>query len=272
MNKSANDSAAPPDRILFEPARKAGRIFKDYVLDLYFPAHALSWWQRVWCAPLLFLVEYLVYRVDSVTERSQHIDLEVTRAADYDTLHRYKAAFARLLRGLGVHSDAVAAQLDAGEQYVRLENRVTSGPQPSAVEVLRLVELRPSDVRLLHAMIFGLLRRPADQRMLDLLWPVEVLADIGNDISHASGDIAAGRFNTYGVFLRLYHDEAPQRLRTEIEHYERLFHERLAELPPGRRQDLKDLCERRYRPLIRGLTDLPTALRPTTSPQPEEKS
>ena len=49
--------------------RKAALIFKDYVLDLYYPVHRLSWRDRLRCTPLLLLIEYLVYRVDAVTER-----------------------------------------------------------------------------------------------------------------------------------------------------------------------------------------------------------
>lgn len=231
-----------------EVPRKAGRIFKDYVLDLYFPAQRLSRWQRLRCAPLLLLVEYLVYRVDTVAENTKDVQLEAVGNTEYQTLHRYKAAFESLLRRARAHNEAVARQLALGEQYVRMENKVTSTRLAGHAEVLRLAELRPSDVRLLHGMTFALLDRPVDNDLLDLLWPVEVLADIGNDLDHYDRDVAAGRFNTYHAFVRLYGPAAPERLSAEVARYEELFRARLATFPIDRQAELTALCTRRYRP------------------------
>lgn len=228
---------------------KATRIFKDYVLRLYFPANRLSWPQRLRCVAPLLLVEYLVYKVDSITESAQNVDLEVTKDADYDALFLYKAKFEKLLRRMKAYNRLVAWHMEMGEQYVRIENKVTSNRVVDHGQVVRLAELRPSDVRLLHGMIFALLRRPCDDDLLDLLWPVEVLADIGNDLAHYRDDLVNGRFNTYAMFVELYGSMAPERIRAEITHYEELFCARLAMFPEGRQTELKKLCTRRYRDL-----------------------
>lgn len=49
------------------------------------------------------------------------------------------------------------------------QGHLESGGRPW--QVMRLAELRPSDVRLLHGMIFALLRRPCDDDLQGLLWP-----------------------------------------------------------------------------------------------------
>ncbi len=240
----------------FEIPSKAWGIVKEYVLDLYFPAQRLTWCQRLRCAPVLFLVEYLVYRADEVAENARHVDLCTVGRDDADarnryrykaTLDSYKATIELLLRCTGAHSEAVARQLELGERYIYLENRATSTGVASHAEVLRLAELRPSDVRLLHCMTFALLGRPVDNNLLDVLWPVEVLADIGNDLAHYHDDVAHGRFNTYDAFVRLYGGDAPIRLRAEIARYEHLLHTRLAKLPARRQNELVALCTRRYR-------------------------
>jgi hypothetical protein len=248
-------SLQKPLRTSFEVPCKAGRIVKDYVFDLYFPAQRLSWWQRLRCTPMILLIEYLVYRVDAVAERAKDVDLDAARKDDHDAARRYKATFEAyksrfesLLRLAHAHNEAVDRQLDLGEQYVYLENKVTSNRTASHAEVLQLAELRPSDVRLLHAMTFALLGRPVDQDLLDLLWPVEVLADIGNDLVHYHEDIATGRFNTYDAFVRLYGRAAPDRLHAEIVRYEQLFHAELVKFPLYRRAELAALCTHRYRP------------------------
>ena len=231
----------------YEVPRKAAGIFKDYVLDLYFPVHRLSWRDRLRCAPLLLLVEYMVYKTDAVAERAKDVDLDVVRNRDYDALHRYKAKFEAFLRRVGAYDSSVARQIDFGEQYVRLENKVTSNRTVDHADVMRLAELRPSDVRLLHSMIFAILNRPCDDGLLALLWPVEVLADIGNDLAHYRADVAGGQFNTYAMFAKLYGREAPELIRAEIARYERLFHAELAKFPGDRRRELAELCARRYR-------------------------
>lgn len=230
-----------------EVLRKACGIFQEYVLDLYFPAQRLSRWQRVRCAPMLFLVEYLVYRVDAVAEGTKTVDLDTASNKDYDKLVQYKEKFGALLRRTHAHNEVVARELDLGEEYVRLENKVTSHGGASHEQILRLAELRASDVRLLHGMTFALLGKPIDNNLLNLLWPVEVLADIGNDLVHYERDVAAGHFNTYDAFVRLYGCAAPERLRAEIARYGRLFHAELEKFPADRRDELAALCVRRYR-------------------------
>lgn len=225
---------------------------------LYFPAQRLSVWQRLRCTPLLYLVECVIYRVDTIAERARDLDLESVADGrvenDHEEVARYRATFdvykARLesmLRRTGAYNEAVARQMELGEQYVYLENKITANRSASHAEVLQLAELRPSDVRLLHSMTYALLDRPVDTDLLELLWPVEVLADIGDDLVDYYRDVTAGRFNTYDAFVRLYGAAAPDRLRTEIVRYEEQFHTKLAAFPANRRLELADLCARRYR-------------------------
>ena len=245
--------------IFTDGPRKAGGIFRDYALRLYYPLHELTWRDRWRCTPLLFGVELLVYQVDAVVERASDVDLDRVRNEDYVTLHRYKARFEALLRRVRAYNSTVAHQLDMGEQYVRLENRVTSGRLATHEDVLRLAELRPSDVRLMHAMIFPRLGRPVDEGLLDLLWPIEVLADIGNDLAHYREDVSTGQFNTYSAFVTLYGRAAPVRMRAEIDRYEHMFKTRLASIPPSQRARVEELCVRWYRSRIEHLPEPPTA-------------
>ncbi|MFI0902523.1 hypothetical protein ACH4TE_03100 [Streptomyces sioyaensis] len=231
---------------------KAARIVNDYVFRLYFPANRMPLPQRFRCAPLIMLVEYLVYQVDAVSEGAKRVDLAVVRDHDDDylTLHKYKAKFEKILRRMHAYNWSVAHQMEMAEQYVRLENKVTSNRLVAHAEVIRLAELRPSDVRLLHGMTFALRRQPCDENLLNLLWPVEVLADIGNDLAHYPDDVAKGQFNTYAAFVELYGAEAPERIRAEIARYERMFLAELEKFPCVRQAELKVLCARRYRRLI----------------------
>jgi hypothetical protein len=229
----------------YEVPRKASRIFKDYVLDLYYPLHRLSPLQRMRTAPLLFGVEYLVYRVDAIAEGVQNADISTND--NYARLQRYKDKLEAFLRFAHAFDRTVSHHMEMGKQYVILENRVTSSRLFDHATVIRLAELRPSDVRLLHSMMITLLGRADGDRLLTLTWPVEVLADIGNDLAHYRDDVANSRFNTFAMFVELYGDEAPKRLRSEIERYERLFLAELGNFPSARRDELGAICARRYR-------------------------
>jgi hypothetical protein len=251
-------------------ARAAAGIVKDYVLDLYYPIHGVRWRDKLRCSPLLLFIEYLVYRADATAESGKDIDLDAVRGREYETLAAYKARFIRILQKLDLYHRAAAREIERGEQYLRLENRVTSSrstrsspPSPPSplnrsadhADVMRIAELRPSDVRLLHCLLFGLLHRPCDEELLSLLWPVEVIADIGNDLLHYADDVAHGRYNTYHMLVDLHGSEAPDVVRAEISRYERLFLDRLEGFPLTRRGELLQLCARLYRPRIATIPD-----------------
>jgi hypothetical protein len=203
---------------------------------------------------MLFLIEYIVFQADAVAERAKDVDLDPARNNDHDTVHRYKATFEEfkatveaLLRRAHAYNEAVARQIDLGEEYLYLENKVTSNREATHAEVLRLAELRSFDLRLLHGMIFALLGRPVDNDLLNLLWPVEVLHDLGDDLVTYHQDIAAGNFNTYDAFVRLYGLAAPDRFCAEIARYEELFRAELAKFPADRQAELAAICARHYR-------------------------
>ena len=226
---------------------KAINIIRLYVLGFYAPIHQNSWRDTVRCLPLLLLIECMVYQADAVAENSRSIDLARTKNRDFDALTAKKDTFIRLLKRLDVYDPIVEHELHMGEQFIRLENRMTSGNAFDRSDVMRAAELRPSDVRLLHRLLLRTLKKPYDEELLSLLWPVEVLADIGGDFIHYAHDVDEGSYNTYDMFVRLYREEAPVYMRMEIEKYESLFLERLARRRTNREAELAELCGRLYR-------------------------
>jgi hypothetical protein len=199
---------------------------------------------------MLFLVEYLIFRGDALAEYAKDIDLDPRRNDDHLTVQSYRAAFNRskarlvtLLRWAHAYNDAVARQIVLGEEFLYLENKVTATRTATHDEAIRLADLRSFDLRLLHAMTFALLRRPVDQRLLDLLWPVEVLSDLGDDLVTYHEDLVTDDYNAYDTFVRLYGLDAPIRLRDELARYERLFDAELAKYPANRQVELAAICK-----------------------------
>ncbi|CAL9506801.1 hypothetical protein [Streptomyces sp. enrichment culture] len=254
-----------PAGLTSTPLAKAAGIVRDYVVRTYYVVDEVPRGQRLRLTPLLLGVEYLVYRVDSLAERNAAVDLDAVRNSDYDAFHTYKRAFEKVLRALGAWSEDVAFQVEEAERFVRLENATTSRGTVTREDALALAELRPTDVRLLRAMTFALRGRPMDPAARDLLWPVEVLADIANDLRHYEQDVSSGTLNVYAVFVDLFGDAAAGELRREVDRYEAMFHERLRALPPGRRARTAEVCRRRYAAAVR---PYPAAITPPPVPAP----
>lgn len=237
------------------PMVKAYRIVAEYAGLLYYPLHAVTFRRRLMITPRLLLVEYLVYRVDAVLERNRDNDLEVTRTTDYGRLHRYKTLFRLLLRLLGAWSGTVAARIDDGEAFARLENAVMARDDTTESDLRKMAELRPADVRLMHAMIEAMLGLPHDASLHQVLWPVEVLADIANDLEHYHQDVTAGNFNLYAEFLRLFGDRGPMRFRLFIEDYQSELARRVKALSPGRQDAVRLHCKALIRDRLASLPE-----------------
>ncbi|CAM5490983.1 hypothetical protein SVIOM342S_02844 [Streptomyces violaceorubidus] len=140
-----------PAGLAATPLGKAAGIVRDYVLRMYYVVDEVPRRQRLRLTPVLLGVEYLVYRVDSLAERNAAVDLDAVRGSDYEAFHTYKRAFEKVLRLLRAWNDDVAFLVDEAERFIRLENGTTSRGTVAREDVLAMVELRPTDVRLLVA-------------------------------------------------------------------------------------------------------------------------
>lgn len=225
----------------YEALQKSSLIVNDYVYDLYFPIHGLSSRDIFTYCPTLLAIESMVYQVDLVAENAKNVNVVQAKNEDFKTLTMQKYSFMKLLKKIGFDDLLIKKELANGEEYVKLENKVTSGGVIQHSEVMRIAELRPSDVRLLHCILFHLLKKPYDENLLSLLWPVEVIADIENDFKHYPDDVAKERYNTYHSFVKLYKEKAPNYIKAELEHYENLFKEKLATFPTNMQQNLMAL-------------------------------
>ncbi|MFD5901904.1 hypothetical protein ACFWHG_10405 [Streptomyces microflavus] len=254
-----------PAVLALTPLGKAAAIVRDYVLRMYYVVDEVPRLQRLRLTPVLLGVEYLVYRVDSLAERNATVDLDAVRNDDYEAFHTYKKAFEKVLRALGAWNEDVAFLVDEAERFIRLENGATSRGAATREDVLAMVELRPTDVRLLRAMAFALRGRPMDPATRELLWPVEVLADMANDLQHYERDVAAGTLNVYAVFVELYGDAAAVELRREVDRYKSMFLERLSALPPERRARIAEVCRTRFEAALEPYPPV-VAARPAPAP------
>ncbi len=208
--------------------QKSGKVLKDLAV-YYLPLYGLTcqdFWDHY---ALLAFVEAQIYQTDAALEAGQ------TGAAPFAGLQawtHHRGLITGLLQELDLMTPHIEAQLRDMGRYWELENQIVYQGVVTSETLIQATELRTSDVRLLHAILVRALDEPHDQALFDLLWPVEVLADIEEDLVQYTDDVAVQHFNTYRMYVKLHGAEAAGRLRADMEGYQALFLERLAALPP----------------------------------------
>lgn len=131
----------------------------------------------------------------------------------------------------------IAAELDAGERYWRLERNIcsqllSSQPQLSADDVMTAHSNKSFDYRVLHRVLLRLLRKPVDDALFACLRLDELLVDIGDDFTDYEDDIEKNSFNLLRCFVALHGVEhAPLRCASYISSLEAAHASALAELP-----------------------------------------
>lgn len=227
--------------VSYQAIQKAARIIK-YVYRFYFPLHGLDLEDIFIYYPTLTSVESMIYQADMIMEKGQNAKIFCTpNDNDKSGLKILKASLVNLLKELNCYDSTIEKELARGEEFIKLENKIMLGEVIKHSDVMRVAELRSSDIRLLHLVLFRLLGKAYDEKLLSLVWPVEVIADIEDDFNGYADDVAQGGYNTYRIFVALYKENAPKYIKAELDYYENLFKERLATFPEAKRQDLMAL-------------------------------
>jgi hypothetical protein len=226
-----------------KPIVKATKIFDRYVASTYFPSLNVPLASKAFLTPPLLFIEYLVYRADEVAERQSDINLASVKGSDYEKLYKYKKILEKFLRIIGAWNEKVSTQVENGEKYLRCENLATSGELTSREDAIKLIELRPSDVRLLREITSTKLRKKTSVDLENALWSAEVLADIGNDLEQYSQDLEDGKFNIISTFITLYGTSAHEEIQALIDHYRSRIESSLRRLDNTERMRVREILD-----------------------------
>jgi hypothetical protein len=223
--------------ISYEAIQKASRIIK-YVYKFYFPIHGLEAEDIFIYFPTLTSVESIIYQADLIMEMGQNENLSyIPQETDTSGLKMLKDSLLSFLKQLDLYDSEIEQELAKGEEFIKLENEIIIRGFNKHSDIMRVAELRSSDVRLLHLILFRMLKKNYDEQLLSLLWPVEVIADIEDDFNSYINDVNEGAYNTYRMFVKLYKENAPEYIKRELNYYETLFHKRLATFPIAKREN-----------------------------------
>ena len=217
--------------VSYHGMKKSARLLYDFAF-FYFPLHNLELKDFFTYYPLLGFAEAMVYETDVLIEAGQAGESGYQAEAP---VTRFKHLMVDLLQEISLYDPAIEIELEHGEEYYRLENQMMHDHVVTHELIMHAAEHRTFDMRVLHRILFKMLDKPYDESLFTLIRPVEELADIEDDIVQYHDDVKDNSYNTYRMFVRLYGQDAPQRLAAEIKKYEEQIEKNLASLPLRRK-------------------------------------
>ena len=213
---------------------KSGPMLK-FLFKVCGPIYDISDHDIFKCYPLLMFIESLIYEADQEIENNQSSSSPLTRLSISPWDDR-KTIIQSLLKELNLEHPTILNQLEKLGEYWKLESQLVTSEKITYEEVVRASELRDTDFRILHCTLIQMLDKPYRPEVFELLLPREILIEFNADFHSYNEDIAAGNYNTYWMFEKLYGEEAHHYLQAEIERYRNLFEEKLKQFPEAEQE------------------------------------
>ncbi|MBD2776526.1 hypothetical protein [Iningainema tapete] len=231
-----NEVAFKMPCISYQSMRRSNRVLREFVL-YYFPIYNLSINDLFRFYPILSFIEALVYQTNEEVEEVQSEGSQELQISPWKYKHKIILS---VLDKFNLKHFKVDFYLHKLGDYFDLETKLLTSRNVTLTMVKKAAELRSSDYRVLHCTLLKMLGLNYSQDELNeelkLMWPLEVLNDIEDDLMSYSEDVAAKQYNTYRMFVRMYREKAAYYLRRELDYYESLFHAQLSRFSDLKRE------------------------------------
>ena len=211
-----------------------------YDLAAYFlPLYGLSYGDFFTYYPVLGFVSALISQAEA--------DLEVDLASYPHWQRAWAGKKQRILSLLveqQLHDPHIDTHLQEVEGYFALIHKLLGLGLVAHDDVMRAAELRLADFRVLHTILARMRKAPYPERLFDVLQPLGVWAELRGYIAEYADDVAANRYNTYRLLVRLYGKQAPRHMQAEMTRYWELYDQRLAQCPEAEQTMLQEMVAR----------------------------
>jgi hypothetical protein len=222
--------------ISYQSMRRSSRVLREFVL-YYFPLYNLSCQEFFRFYPILGFVEALVYETDDKLEELQSTGYSKIKNSPWQSKQKIILS---VLEKININNKKIYFYLKEIGNYCELETYLLGASCIEHSSVIKAAELRSSDYRVLHSILAQMLdlnyREEELNENLTLMWPLEVLNDLEDDLMSYSDDVAVKHYNSYRMFVKLYGEKAPFYLKKELDNYESLFHKQIAVLSDLKRE------------------------------------
>ena len=231
-----NKLASKLSCISYQSMRRSSRVLREFVL-YYFPIYNLSTEDFFRFYPILGFIEALVYQTDDEVEKLQGEGYETLQSCPWQSKQEMILA---VLEEYNFKHCKVEFYMEKLGEYFKLETQLLGASHITHKMIKNAAELRSSDYRVLHCTLLKLLGLNYNEEELNeeltLMWPLEVLNDIEDDLMSYTEDVAAKQYNTYRMFVRVYGEKAPYFLKKELDFYESLFHKQISRFSGMKRE------------------------------------
>ncbi|MCP2727560.1 hypothetical protein [Limnofasciculus baicalensis] len=211
------------------------RVLREFVL-YYFPLYNLSMQDFFKFSPILGFIEALVYETDEEVEQIQSNGYRANQSSPWEAK---KKIILSVLDEHNLRHFKVESHLNKLGEYFELESQLLMTTHITHSLITQAAELRSSDYRVLHCTLLKMLGLNYTQEELNeelsLMWPMEVLNDMEDDLMSYQEDVETNHYNTYRMFVKVYGEKAPYYLKQDLHYYEHLFHQQLDQLSEARK-------------------------------------
>ncbi|WP_341528554.1 hypothetical protein [Nostoc sp. UHCC 0302] len=232
-----NKFASKISCISYQSMRRSSRVLREFVL-YYFPIYNLSMNDFFRFYPILGFIEALVYQTDDEVEKIQSEGYGTLQHSPWQSKQEMILA---VLEEYNLKHCKVEFYMQKLGEYFELETQLLATSHVTHEMIKKAAELRSSDYRVLHCTLLKMLGLNYGEEELNeelkLMWALEVVNDIEDDLMFYSEDVAAKHYNTYRMFVKVYREKAPYYLKKELNFYESLFHKQI-----GRFSGMKREC------------------------------
>ncbi|NER36425.1 MAG: hypothetical protein F6J93_20985 [Oscillatoria sp. SIO1A7] len=208
---------------------------REFVL-YYFPLYNLPMSDFFKFSPILGFIEALVYETDEEVEQLQHSGYEPDMPSPWFAKQKI---ILEVLDEKNLRHFKVESYLNKLGEYFELESQLLRAKHVTHTLITQAAELRSSDYRVLHCTLLKMLGLNYNQEELNeelsLMWPLEVLNDMEDDLMSYKEDVEAKHYNTYRMFVKVYGEKAAYYLKQDLYYYEHLFHQQLDQLSEVRK-------------------------------------
>ncbi|AVQ73889.1 MULTISPECIES: hypothetical protein [Microcystis] len=197
-------------------------------LRLYCPIYNISDDEFFEFSPLLALVESLIYETDIELESNPKDSTPLTQRSLWNSK---KIIIQSFLKEFDLENPRILNHMENLGEYIELESQLVASEKITLEDVIRASELRSSDLRIIHTILVQMSGKSYRAEIFEILSPTEILSEFQDDFCSYKRDVAAGNYNTYWMFQKLYGEEAHHYLKAEIDRYKNLFEEKLKLFP-----------------------------------------
>ena len=201
---------------LYKTAFMFKSIFKQYnMID------DVSLDEFLLCYPVLALIESLIHEVNIDLGSNQQNNLS------WDARKKIIQSF---LKEFNLEHPTILNAMENLGEFFHLGSQLVTSETITNQDVIRASELQSSEINMLYFTLISILGKPYKTEVFELMSPINILLEFHDDFRSYQEDRAAGNYNTYWMFQKLYGEEAHHYLKAEIDRYSNLFEATLKRL------------------------------------------